>query len=242
MLRIAPAGRGARGARRSWRRASWRATIPHPVPRQATTRDRPYGCPCGACYGLPLRGACRASRGFMASSRVVAGDVAPPRSPPGDHKGSPLRMPLRMPLRGMLRIAPSGRVSCVARVHGVVARRGGRRFPTPFPARRPQGSAPTDAPAGAFYGLPLWGHVTDCTCGHVTDCPCGARLDSRFHGNDGRGDGARFVGALPCGRPLPIRRGAPLWPPSSHPYGRLPVVWALPCGRPLPIRMGASPS
>ncbi len=83
----------------SWRRAWGWATISPAVPREAPTRDRPYGCPCGACYGC----------------------------------------------------------ACVARVRGV-ARGGGRRFPPPCPARRPQGIAPTDAPAG---------HVTDAPVSRV---------------------------------------------------------------------------
>ncbi len=68
---------------------------------------------------------------------------------------------------GIQRDAPASRGFVASRV--LV----GDDSPSPCPARRPQGIAPTDAPAG-----------------HVTDCPCGAHpVDSRFHGNDGRGDG-----------------------------------------------------
>ncbi len=90
--------------RACWRRrALWCATLPGPVPRQAPTRERPYG----SCRGRPVR-------------------------------FHPLR----------------GRRICVARfvASRVVC---GRRCPAPFPARRPQGSAPTVCVGSAHKGAPL---------------------------------------------------------------------------------------
>ncbi len=88
----------------SWRRALWWATIPPAVPRQATTRDRPYG---------------------------------------GD---APVGHVRRVPVCAVIYFHNNDGTGVW--VDG--ARVGGRRFPPPGPARRPQGIAPTG-------GMPLWG-------------------------------------------------------------------------------------
>ncbi len=72
------------GVARCWRRcACWWATIPRPVPRQAATRDRPYGS-CGK--GRPYGGG--RPRGIAPTVRVAKDR---PYGEEGGHKGSPLR-------------------------------------------------------------------------------------------------------------------------------------------------------
>ncbi len=252
------------------------ATIPRPGPRQAPTRERPYGRAAtrdrpygsrrgasirraatrerpyvgegghegaplrGACYGLPLWGACRASR-VLVASRVGVGDDSPPRAPPGAHKGAPLRRGGRprgsaptsgraatrerpygfAPAGGVLRIAPVGRVSRVARVRGV-ARGGGRRFPAPGPARRPQGSAPTVRVAGRPYGgrpqgsaptvLPLRGACYGLRlrgAGRASRVVCGVA----------RGGGRRCPAPFPARRPQGSAPTSGRAPTRERPYG-----------------------
>ncbi len=136
-------------------------------------------------------------RGFGWMARVVVGDDSHRRAPPGDHKGSPLRMPL---WGAFLRIL----LDCAVAVRGG-ARGGGRRFPPPGPARRPQGIAPTDAPVGHVQRIPV--------CAVIY-----------FHNNDGTGvwvDGAR-CGGRRFPPPCPARRPQGI-APTDAPVGR--VQW-----------------
>ena len=143
-----PCGEDAPGRACWWRRRVVVCDVAPPFPAR-----RPQGIaptvvsPAGACYGLPLRGACRASRGFVASRVGVRRCPAVPRQAPTRDRpyGCPCGACYGLPLRGACRAS-----------RGLVASRvmAGDVAP-PFPARRPQGSAPTE----------------DAT----RDCPCGAR-------------------------------------------------------------------
>ncbi len=153
--------------------ACWWARIPPAGPRQAPTRDRPYGlvardrpygcvareaptvvwqgrplwsCGKGRPYGsIPCGEDAHAARDALLTMSMDVGCAGRPPSQSSPADGG----------RGR-----RGRRRCVSRSFVASSRVGGRGFPPPGPARRPQGIAPTVlwqgiAPTVVWQGRPL---------------------------------------------------------------------------------------
>ncbi len=210
-----PAGRAQRG-RAGWRRrALWWATLPRPVPRQAPTRDRPYGRTPGAHKGSPLRKDARRPQGIA----PTGGRQAPTRDRPYG----------RTCLRG-------GR-SAVARVGGV-ARCGGRRCP-PVPRQAPTRDRPYGRTPGAHKGSPLRKDARRPQGIAPTEGRQAPTRDRPYGRTPGAHKGPPLREDVPAGRaqrgragwrrralwwatlPRPVPRQAPT---RDRPYGRTPGV------------------
>ncbi len=120
--------------------ACWWATIPRPVPRQAPTRDRPYGEE-GGHKGSPLRRGGRHKGSPLrfvwqgTSVRWRAATRDRPYGEDGGHKGSPLRRGWRpQGIAPTARRAPQGIAPTARRAPQGIA---------PTARRAPQGIAPT---------------------------------------------------------------------------------------------------
>ncbi len=187
--------------------------IPPPVPRQAPTRDRPYGSiPCGEDV--------HTARSFVAS-RVGVGDDSPRPCPARRPEGIAPTVS-----------SPAGKISMRRGVGGVVAWGWAMIPPRPCPARRPQGIAPTvSSPAGkmsirrARSWRRAWGWAMipppvlrqaptrDCPYGSI---PCGEDVHTaRGLVASSRGGGRRFP--TPC----PARRPEGIAPTVSSPAGKM---------------------
>ncbi len=143
-----PCGEDAPGRACWWRRRVVVGDVAPPFPARRPQGIAPTVAPAGACYGLPLRGACRASRGFVASRVGVRRCPAVPRQAPTRDRpyGCPCGACYGLPLRG----------ACRASRGFVASRVGVRRCPA-VPRQAPTRDRPYGCPCGACYGLPLRG-------------------------------------------------------------------------------------